>query len=65
MSRLIRTLVGIVAVTALVSATVPANAAPVSASAAASAVLFETGDHGRGVASSKRGSARSAGTGAT
>jgi len=48
MSHLIRTLVSIVAVTAL-TGPVAAHAAPVSASAAASAVLFEHGDQGRGV----------------
>jgi hypothetical protein len=51
MSRLIRTLVGIIAITTVLSGTVTANAAPVSATAAVakSAVLFEQGDHGRGV----------------
>ena len=51
MSRLIRALVGVVAVTTLLAVTVPAHAAPVSTTAVAakSAVLFEQGDHGRGV----------------
>ncbi len=50
MSRLSHALVGLVAATALLSATVPATAAPAPAPAAAqSAVLFETGDVGRGV----------------
>jgi len=48
MSRLIRILVSIVAVTAL-TGTATAHAAPASASAAASAVRFEHGDQGRGV----------------
>jgi hypothetical protein len=53
MSRLIRILVGLVAVTAVLSGMLPgtatAQAAPVATSASASAVLFEQGDHGRGV----------------
>jgi hypothetical protein len=50
MSRLSHALVGLVAATALLSATVPATTASTSAPAAAqSAVLFETGDVGRGV----------------
>ena len=51
MSRLIRALVGIVAVTTLLFGTVTAHAAPVSTNAVAakSAVLFEQGDQGRGV----------------
>ena len=49
MSRFIRALVGIIAATALLVSTVAALAVPVSASAAASAVLFEHGDVGREV----------------
>ena len=51
MSRLVRTLVGFVAVAviAVPLGTVAANAAPASANSAASAVLFEHGDQGRGV----------------
>src|SRR5687767_9726024 len=50
MSRLMHALVGLVAATALLSATMPATAAPAPAAPAAqAAVLFETGDVGRGV----------------